>query len=235
MILTALEKSLNELSTKLGYVFKNTDLLRQALTHKSFHFENIEGSVGHNERLEFLGDAVLDLVLTAELMRLLPEKAEGELSKIRASLVNETVLAELAGEFAIDHHLLLGKGEKQSGGATKPRLLASCLEAIYGALFQEAGYNEASIIINKMFADRLTRLDLSVHFKDDFKTRLQEKLQGSTKQTPQYTLQGAEGPDHEKTFHVTVSVNSQVIASGSGKSKKQAEQDAARRALEVSL
>src|SRR5580704_2700453 len=122
------ENSLKELGDKLGYSFKNPDHLRQALTHKSFHFENVDGSAGHNERLEFLGDAVLDLIMTAELMRLLPDKTEGDLSKIRASLVNETVLADLANEFMIADFMFLGKGERQSGGATKPRLLASCLE-----------------------------------------------------------------------------------------------------------
>jgi len=229
------ESSIKELSEKLGYSFKNADILRQALTHKSFHFENIEGSAGHNERLEFLGDAVLDLVVTAELMRLLPEKSEGDLSKIRASLVNETVLAELAAELNVTDFLLLGKGERQSGGATKPRLLASCLEAVYGAIFEDAGYDQASAIVVKMFSERLKEMDFSIHYKEDFKTRLQEKLQGLTKQTPFYALVSSEGPDHEKTFHVSVSVNAKIMANGSGKSKKQAEQDAARRALEVEL
>jgi len=229
------DESIAQLSAKLGYTFTNTDLVRQALTHKSFHFENLEGSKGHNERLEFLGDAVLDLILTAELMRLLPDKAEGELSKIHASLVNETVLAELAAELTVDESLLLGKGEKQSGGAAKPRLLASTLEAVFGAVFLDAGYDRSAALINKLFSSRVEQLDLSIHFKDDFKTRLQEKLQSLLRQTPQYTLVGADGPDHEKTFHVSVSINSRVIANGSGKSKKQAEQDAARRALDVDV
>lgn len=225
----------HEFFRQFGYVFKNLDLATQALTHKSYHFENVTGSAGHNERLEFLGDAVLDLVLTAELMRRLPERTEGELSKIRASLVNETALAEIAGELQLQNYVLLGKGEKQSGGAQKPRLLASTFEAFLGALFLDSGYETAREFIEKVFDRRMSELDLSVHFKDDFKTRFQEKLQGEIKATPQYILVSELGPDHDKTFHVSVQVNERIVATGSGRSKKQAEQDAARRALEVSL
>lgn len=226
---------LNELTNSLGYQFKNGDLALQALTHKSYHYEHLVNSVGHNERFEFLGDAVLDLVLTAELMRLLPDRTEGELSKIRASLVNETMLAEIAVELNFQRAIRLGKGEKQSGGAQKPRLLASFIEAFFGALFVDAGYDGARILIEKIFAKRMNDLDLTVHYKDDFKTRFQEKLQGVAKTTPQYVLDSEEGPDHDKTFHVSVKVNERIVATGSGRSKKQAEQEAARRALEVSL
>ncbi len=217
----------------LGYEFKNFNLADQALTHKSYHFEHLADSVGHNERFEFLGDAVLDLILTEELMRLLPEQTEGELSKIRASLVNENILAEIAHDINIQSVIRLGKGEKQTGGAQKPRLLASFLEALFGALFLDGGYDSARVVIEKIFRNRLAALDLSIHFKDDFKTRLQEKLQCEVKVTPQYAIVGEEGPDHDKTFHVSVRVNEKIVATGSGRSKKQAEQEAARRALEV--
>ncbi len=226
---------MNELVATMGYQFNNPDLALQALTHKSFHFEHLVNSVGHNERFEFLGDAVLDLVLTAELMRLHPERPEGELSKIRASLVNETILAEIAAELNFQKAIRLGKGEKQSGGANKPRLLASFIEAFFGALFLDAGYDRARVIIENIFSRRLHDLDLTVHYKDDFKTRFQEKLQGESKTTPQYVLDSEEGPDHDKIFHVSVKVFERVVATGSGRSKKQAEQEAARHALEGSL
>jgi ribonuclease-3 len=218
---------------KFGYAFKSTDILRQALTHKSYHNENPTKTAGHNERLEFLGDAVIDLSLSTDLMNRFPELSEGELSKIRASLVNENTLAELSRELGVDEFLLLGKGEHQTGGAAKPRLLASAFEALLGALYQDADFATADGIIRKIFAARIESLDMSIHFKSDYKTRLQEKLQGMLKQIPQYELESEQGPDHDKIFYVNIKVDDRVVARGSGRSKKQAEQEAAREALEI--
>lgn len=220
------------LTEKIGYTFKNEELLSRALTHKSFHNEFPKKSPGHNERLEFLGDAVLDLSLSDYLMRRFPDLDEGELSKIRASLVNESVLAEVALELEIEGLLRLGKGEGKSGGSLKPRLLSCALEAIVGAIFQDSDFSAAHNIIQNIFNSRIESLDLETHFKSDYKTRLQEKMQGMLKQIPVYELEREEGPDHDKTFFVNLKIEDRVVAVGSGRSKKQAEQEAARAALE---
>lgn len=217
---------------KLDYNFKNQELLFQALTHKSYHNEHIKKSAGHNERLEFLGDAVLDLSLSKELMGRFPEFTEGELSKARASLVNEKALFEIAAEMGIDKWIQFGKGELQTGGALKPRLLACALEAIFGALFLDSNFEKVDQIILKIYHSRLENFDTEVHFKADYKTRLQEKLQSEMKQNPVYELEKEEGPDHDKIFYVILKVADQVIAQGVGRSKKQAEQEAAKLAWE---
>lgn len=226
------EKRGDNLFEKYGYSFNNPELLVQALTHKSYHNENIKTSPGHNERLEFLGDAVLDLSLSAYMMRRFPDLDEGELSKIRASLVNEDTLAEIAQELGVAGLLRLGKGELQTGGAEKPRLLASALEAVIGALYQDSGFANSDNIIRQIFSSRIDELDLSIHYKSDYKTRLQEKMQETFKKTPRYELEKEEGPDHDKTFYVTLKIDNRVLAHGVGRSKKQAEQEAARQALE---
>ncbi|MCB0364549.1 MAG: ribonuclease III [Bdellovibrionaceae bacterium] len=220
------------LQEKLGHRFQNESLLVQALTHKSFHNENGESSPGHNERLEFLGDAVLDLVLSDLLMQRFPELPEGDLSKIRASFVNEAVLAQMAQEFGLDQYMRLGRGEILTGGAAKPRILASALEAIIGAYYQDAGFQPSYEWISQLFGSRIDNLDLSLHFATDYKTRLQELVQERHKEAPRYAVTKSEGPDHEKTFYVDVRIGERVVASGQGRSKKSAEQEAARVALE---
>jgi ribonuclease-3 len=220
------------LTQKIHYQFANVELLNQALTHKSFHNEYPQKSSGHNERLEFLGDAVLDLSLSDYLMKRFPAMSEGELSKIRASLVNETTLADLAIELGIDKNVRLGKGEIQSGGALKPRLLACAFEALVAAVFHDSNFEVADKVIHQIFFSRIENLDLENHFKSDYKTRLQELMQEKHKLIPIYELEREEGPDHDKKFFVRLLVNEKIMAVGSGKSKKQAEQDAARVALE---
>jgi ribonuclease III len=212
--------------------FKNPALLLQAFTHKSFHNENLKDSVGDNERLEFLGDAVLDLVLSDHLFHANSEMSEGELSKIRASLVNETTLAEVAQEMRLGDHLKLGRGETQSGGALKPRLLASGFEALTGAIYLDQGYAAVKSFLLEKFAAKMAALDTQVHYRSDYKTRLQEKVQEVHRRTPAYELVKEEGPDHDKTFSVNILLDNKILGSGSGKSKKQAEQEAARVALE---
>lgn len=212
--------------------FNDPELLAQSLTHKSYYNENSKTCRGDNERLEFLGDAVIDLVLSHYLYVTYPRLTEGELSKIRASLVNETVLSEIANELKLGAHLKLGRGETQSGGAGKPRLLASCFEAVVGALYLDQGYAVSNDFLLEKFKPRVASLDTAVYFRADYKTRLQEKLQELHRRTPTYEVVAEEGPDHDKTFKVNIVLDKKVLACGKGKSKKQAEQDAARQVLE---
>ena len=218
---------------RFGYAFRKSELLEQAMTHKSYHYEVRGNSHGDNERLELLGDAVLDLVLTVDLMERFPNQNEGELSKMRASLVNETALAEISKEMGIDQDLRLGKGERLTGGSSKPRLLACGFEAFVGAVFLDSGYATTEKLIRQIFVSRINQLDLTMHYRDDYKTRLQEQLQMSQKKTPRYEIEKEEGPDHDKVFHVLLRLGPEVLARGCGRSKKQAEQDAARLALIV--
>lgn len=220
-----------DLLSALQHEFKNEELLLRALTHKSFYHENTKKTEDHNERLEFLGDSVLDLALCDLLMEQLPDLAEGDLSKVRASLVNENALAEVAQEIQLEKYILLGKGERLSGGGTKPRLLASALEALLGAIYRDSDFVKVSQIIRTLFLPRIQGLDLNIHFKNDYKTRLQEKLQGSMKQIPVYVLDREDGPAHNRVFYVSVLVGDKKVAEGAGRSKKQAEQEAAKLAL----
>lgn len=215
------------LQEKLNFSFRNVELLRQALTHRSYSDQN------HNEKLEFIGDAVLGLALAEALMRRYPNLTEGELSKIRASFVNEAVLAELAREFGIDQLILMSRGEMLTGGAKKPRLLASAFEALIGAAFFDAGYEICQKMIEQIFSRHLESLTSGEHYASDFKSRLQEVAQARFRSTPVYRVIREEGPDHDKTFHVEVLVEGRALASGVGKSKKMAEQQAAQKALET--
>lgn len=211
--------------------FRDPSLLKQSLTHRSFHNENPADSHGHNERLEFLGDAVLDLALSDLLMRHFPEQPEGDLSKYRAAMVNESELAAIALELKFDEIMRLGRGELNTGGSQKPRLLASVFEAYVGALYLDSGFQKAYDFLREVFTPRFA--SLAADGKDrDFKTRLQERAQEQHRQTPTYDLVQEEGPDHNKTFVVSVKLGAQELATGKGRSKKQAEQEAARRALE---
>lgn len=227
---------MTELMKTLGYQFVNQELLELALTHKSFANEQLNGSStpkDDNERLEFLGDAVLDLALSDVLMKRYPGDSEGALSKKRASLVNEDSLAQIAQAIGLEKYLKLGKGEIKTGGLQKPRILASTLEAMVGAVFQDSGYILVSNVIETLFAQPIESLG-AVDFSADFKTRLQERAQGTgAKQTPVYRLESESGPDHDKTFNVIVELEGQALATGSGKSKKAAEQNAAKKALEM--
>jgi ribonuclease-3 len=224
------------LSAALGHTFNDMALLDLALTHKSYSNEKSGGFsnvLADNERLEFLGDAVLDLALSEALMRLFSNDAEGSLSKKRASLVNEDVLASIARELRFEAMIKLGKGEVKTGGLAKPRILASSLEAVLGAVFMDGGYGPAREAVARLFAERLTALhQMPVDFHLDYKTRLQERAQEVAKATPTYQVEGETGPDHDKQFEVSVRLDGKILATGTGRSKKAAEQDAARKALE---
>ena len=220
------------LSEKLGYEFQNSQLLERALTHKSFHNENGGSSVGHNERLEFLGDAVLDLALSEYLFAQYSEMDEGNLSKIRASLVNENTLATIAADIKIADEIRFGKGEAQTGGPLKPRLLACALEATIGAIYLDSNYKRAKNFVLEIFTPYFDGLGSGIAYESDYKTRLQEWTQKEFRCTPIYELTHEAGPDHEKIFHVKVKIKDKVLAEGQGRSKKQAEQSAAEKALE---
>jgi ribonuclease-3 len=221
--------------TSLGYAFKNAGLLELALTHKSYANEQGGGASSvqsDNERLEFLGDAVLDLAMSDLLMSVFSENTEGALSKKRASLVNEDSLSRLAQDMKLEEVIRLGKGEAKTGGLQKPRILASTFEALLGAVYTDGGFEAAKLTVSKLFEKRLLELHTEADFSADFKTRLQEKIQESKKSTPTYHVESETGPDHDKIFEIAVRVNGEVVTTGTGKSKKAAEQDAARKALE---
>lgn len=222
---------MTSLESRLGYQFKNPALLERALTHKSFANE-LKQNTEHNEKLEFLGDAVLDLVVGEFLFEQFPEDTEGGLSKKRASIVNEEVLSELALDMELNKLMHLGKGEAQTGGAQKPRLIASSLEAIVGALYLDGGFEVTKIFIRREFATLTNRVCGAEDFERDYKTRLQELVQKSLKETPKYEVLAEEGPPHDREFLVCVKVKEEVWAQGRGRSKKNAEQSAAKNALE---
>lgn len=215
---------------RLNYKFLNPQLLEQALTHKSFANE-IRGETQYNEKLEFLGDAVLSLVLGELLFDLFPDDSEGGLSKKRASVVNEEVLAELALEMGVHQVLRLGKGESAVGGALKPRLLASSFEAVVGAIYLDGGHEIIRNILRKEFGGIIESVCRNSDYERDYKSRLQELVQKEFKDTPKYELISQEGPPHERKFCVCLKVGEDIWSRGSGKSKKSAEQEAAKIAL----
>ena len=225
-------QDLKKLQAELGYEFKEPKLLMRALTHRSFLHEKSQKGKEDNETLEFLGDAVLDLVLGHLLMTTFPDDLEGDLSKKRANLVNEVVLAQKAQQIGLADYIRLGKGEIRSGGAQKPRLLCSALEAVMGAIFLDGGYSASARFVEGLFADRIADVEDLNNFNVDYKSRFQELVQQKRKVTPTYRVISESGPDHDKTFEVEVLVQEQVITQGEGKSKKQAEQRAAELALE---
>jgi ribonuclease III len=215
--------------TTIGYEFSNTDLLMEALRHSSYVNEQTDALLRDNERLEFLGDAVLNLAIGHLLSQSYPEMHEGDLSRIRANLVNETRLSEVARSIELGDYLLLGKGEIQTNGREKNSILANAFEAVLAAIYLDGGFDTALAIINNHFSRLVdTAQDLNVGM--DFKSRLQEAAQGSLKAIPAYEVVKESGPDHDKTFRVRMTVGS-INAEGIGKSKKTAEQEAARRGL----
>jgi len=214
-----------QLQKELGYFFNNPALLMRCLTHVSYDRQKSEG---HNEVLEFLGDAVLDLAVSDLLMRANPEKSEGDLSRMRAALVNSTVLAEKAAELNLGALLRLGKGEERSDGRSKPSILAGAFEAVLGGIYQEGGYQAALGAVERFFKDDVTGKQLGQH---DYKTRLQEISQMLFHAPPSYRIVDETGPDHEKYFVTEISVGGKVLGKGEGRSKKQSEQEAAKIAL----
>ncbi len=215
---------LSKLEETLGYNFKDKQLIIEALTHKSFK------KPYNNERLEFLGDAVLDLIVGEYLYNKFPKKDEGTLSKIRASLVNEGGFAKLAKVLNLGEFLFLSAAEENNKGRTKKSLLSNAFEAVMGAIYLEAGLERAREIAIKLLEENYPKIDLDSLCKD-YKTSLQELTQAEYGTTPTYTLIGSSGPDHDKVFEVAVMLNDKEISRAKGKSKKEAQQDAAKIAL----
>jgi ribonuclease III len=220
-----------ELEQKIQYFFKNQAFLEESLQHSSWVNENLEKNLRDNERLEFLGDAVVNLVVATCLMDKFPELNEGDLSRIRANLVNESQLADLARNLELGPYLLLGKGELLTNGREKNSILADAFEAVVAAVYLDGGFNDAFSFVQKCFDPLLTDA-VSPESNLDFKSRLQEIVQTRQIEMPEYKIIKEIGPDHDKTFHVKIEVFD-IVAIGVGKSKKMAEQDAARTALEL--
>jgi ribonuclease-3 len=220
---------------RLGYTFADAGLLRLCLTHKSYANENPQAARGHNERLEFLGDAVLDFVVSDLLFARFPELSEGELSKLRASLVTESSLAEIARDIDLGDLLLIGRGEDQSGGRNKSSILSDALEALLAGVYLDskaAGRGQAvSGVIERLIVPRLDAVG-GDSAPMDFKTELQELVQKLYRETVRYRIIQELGPDHEKTFEAAVMYKDREFGRGRGRSKKQAEQAAAKTALE---
>jgi len=222
---------LSELQQKLCYEFKNTDYLVESLRHSSFVNENLELDIQDNERLEFLGDAVLNLVVGHMLMHRYPDLKEGDLSKMRANLVNESQLASIAQKMDLGSYLQLGKGEIQTKGWEKPSILSNTFEAVVSAVYLDGGYNAAFKFIHDHFSFLLDATVMST-VNHDYKSQVQELVQMKQQKMPVYTVVHESGPDHDKTFRVRLNVG-ETQAEGEGKSKKAAEQDAARKGLEL--
>lgn len=217
---------LKELQKKLSYSFKDERVLVQAITHKSYVNERKDGRKD-NERLEFLGDAVLDLSVSHLIMEKFPDISEGEMSKLRASMVNESSLAVLAEDLGLHNYLRLGHGEELSGGRKKPSILADAFEAVMAAIYLDGGFDEAFKAISIQFSRLLSSTDL---YKD-YKTMLQELTQEKLKCTPVYKLKGTTGPDHARFFEVELFIEDRLSGTGIGRTKKEAEQAAAKEAL----
>jgi ribonuclease-3 len=217
------------LCEELGYSFADTGLLLDALTHRSFKNEQPNVASSDNERLEFLGDAVVGLVVASMLYAQFPDADEGELTRRRADLVSEKGLFEAAEAIGIGDAMRLGKGEEKSGGRAKPRLLASALEACVGAIYRDGGAEGAYAAARRIFAPRL---HTSAPGHRDAKSRAQEWAQAHLGGTPRYRLVGSEGPDHDREFTVALELHEQEVATGAGRSKIEAEQAAASAALD---
>ncbi len=227
-----INERLNVLEQKIGYRFSDRNLLLEAFTHKSFSNENPEMAITCNERLEFLGDAVLDLVVGQRTFLDYPGLQEGDLTRVRAELVREKSLSGIARRIDLGSCLMMGKGERRSGGESKDSLLANALEALFGAVFLDSSYQTAQEVVERLFASEI-RLAVNNDFDTDYKTKLQELCQRVHHQTPVYVLIDESGPDHQRHYVVDVHLNEKAVGSGEGRSKKAAEQDAARKALSV--
>ncbi|MFC1855143.1 ribonuclease III [Thermodesulfobacteriota bacterium] len=223
--------NLTKLEKKIGHDFKNKDLLLTALTHKSYSYES-NGQVEYdNEKLEFLGDSVLSLVVSDMIYKRNPDYSEGDLSKLRASVVDEYSLALIAGKLGVGKFLLLGKGEEQSGGRKKPSLLSNCYEAILAAIYIDSGIRKVYKVIKGHFLEYI--LTESVEsLNRDYKSQLQEVSHKLFQTVPKYKVVKRSGPDHRQIFHVELLIDKDLKSKGKGSSKKEAQQNAAKKALE---
>jgi ribonuclease-3 len=218
------------LQKKLRVRFKDSSILEQALVHSSYVNENPGIALGDNERLEFLGDAVLGLIIAEELYQRFPDLREGEMTRLRSSLVRQSALARMAKTIKLGDYLYMGRGEEASGGRQKPANLARALEAVIAAIFLDRGMAVTRRFVLKLAGKRLKEA-LSQGIEADYKSKLQETIQARRQPKPSYRVTEASGPAHDRSFTVEVMVGNNVLGRGSGKSKKAAETEAARAAL----
>jgi len=220
---------IKDLEAAIGYRFKNIGLLQNALAHSSFANERWHNSLMSNERLEFLGDSVLGMLVADYLYRNFPDRPEGDLTRMRADMVCEKTLAGVANGLGLGEHLMLGKGEEQGGGRSRNSILADAVESVIAACYLDGGMEAAVQFVQKFI---LVNVPTTKLHNADYKTALQELVQQKKNQTICYVLVGESGPDHDKQFQVELTLNGHVVGVGTGSSKKRAEQDAARIALE---
>ena len=220
---------LNELENAIGYRFRNVTLLQNALAHSSYANERYHDSLRSNERLEFLGDSILGMTVAEHLYRNFPDRPEGELTRMRADMVCETALAAVADRIGLGKHLLLGHGEEQGGGRLRASILADAVESVIAACYLDGGMESATAFIRSFI---LCNVPVKRLQNVDYKTTLQELVQRKKDQVLSYTLLGESGPDHDKQFQVCVWLNGKAVGEGVGRSKKRAEQEAARVAIE---
>ena len=220
---------IKDLETAIGYRFQNISLLQNALTHSSYANERWHNSLLSNERLEFLGDSVLGMLVAQYLYASFPDRPEGELTRMRADMVCEKTLAAVANRIGLGEHLMLGHGEEQGGGRNRDSILADAVESVIAACFLDGGLEAALKFVQQFI---LVEVPVTKLHNADYKTALQELVQQKKNQILAYALVGQSGPDHDKRFDVEVSLNGCVVGQGSGRSKKRAEQDAARAAIE---
>lgn len=220
---------INELEKAIGYQFRNITLLQNALSHSSYANERWHDSLKSNERLEFLGDSVLGMLVADHLYRTFPNRPEGELTRMRADMVCEKTLATVANRLDLGRHLLLGKGEELGGGRNRESILADAVESVIAACYLDGGMDAAVQFIQKFI---LVNVPVTKLHNADYKTALQELVQQKKNQVLAYSLVGESGPDHDKEFRVELTLNGEVVGTGAGSSKKRAEQAAAQKALE---
>ena len=230
-LVVPLESHFAGIEARIGYRFRDRGLLEHALTHKSRTAEDPSGGVADNESLEFLGDAVLGFVTADVLYREFPEYTEGPKSKAKAALVSTTALAGMSRTLGLGEAMLLGRGEEKTGGRTKQALLADVFEAVIAAIYLDGGIEAARGFIERQIRPLLADVRRSTAFGRDHKSALQERLQGQGRSLPTYRISSESGPDHQKVFHVDVRIDGEVAATGTGRTKKDAEQEAARLAL----
>lgn len=226
----SLDKQITQLNQRLGYGFRDHHLFEEAFRHSSYVNETGNALLKDNERLEFLGDAVLDLAIGHILMDFFQEAREGDLSKYRARIVNERELYKVAKGLDLGDFICLGRGEEMSGGRKKPSILADALEALVGAIYLDSGFEKTKEVVRRLFLPLLFDIK-SMADIDDFKSLLQEYTQEQYKTRPEYLLVSETGPPHDKTFVVAIRIHDGIVAEGAGKSKKEAEQRAAREAF----
>ena len=220
---------INELENAIGYRFRDISLLQNALTHSSYANERWHNSLLSNERLEFLGDSVLGMLVAEYLYKTFPDRPEGELTRMRADMVCEKTLAKVANGLGLGKHLLLGKGEEQGGGRSRESILADAVESVIAACYLDGGMTAAVQFIQKFI---LVNVPVPKLQNAAYKTALQELVQQKKNQVLAYKLVGESGPDHDKQFRVELTLNGEVVGVGTGSSKKRAEQAAAQKALE---